>query len=496
MKYSETGQRKTETIRESLQQLKDKRFLAIFLLGFCSGFPWVLHGSVLTLWMQAEGLSRSAIGFIGAVATVYAINWLWAPLIDRVRLPVLHRKLGQRRSWIVFTLIGIALTLLAISMGDPGDSLPLISVCALLIAILSASQDIAVDAYRINIFHVDEMDAKMPFAAAVTTTGWWAGYGFIGGAIAVALGGETIGLPWPEVYRVLAGFYVILIACVVMIAEPAVEGQAQGDDPRPEGRSTSESGNAFVAEAKSDPDPARTPVDVSDAEPVPGKQSGGVLVFLQDLVIAPFSEFFKRCGLKLALSILLLLLVFRLGDAMLGRMSLVFYVEIGFSRDQIAVFQKFFGGIVTAVFCLGGALINTRFGVIRGLLVGGSAMALTNLMFALLAITGPSVPVLLAALVLDNFTGAFATVAFISFISYFTSRTYTGTQYALMSSVSNFGRTTLAAGSGFIVDSLDGNWALFFVLTSLMVIPGLLMLGWIGRQIENYAQKRQTEAAP
>ena len=181
---------------------------------------------------------------------------------------------------------------------------------------------------------------------------------------------------------------------------------------------------------------------------------------------------------------------------MLGRMSLVFYVEIGFSRDQIAVFQKFFGGIVTAVFCLGGALINTRFGVIRGLLVGGSAMALTNLMFALLAITGPSVPVLLAALVLDNFTGAFATVAFISFISYFTSRTYTGTQYALMSSVSNFGRTTLAAGSGFIVDSLDGNWALFFVLTSLMVIPGLLMLGWIGRQIENYAQKRQTEAAP
>jgi PAT family beta-lactamase induction signal transducer AmpG len=475
MKYSETGQRKTETIRESLQLLKDKRFLAIFLLGFCSGFPWVLHGSVLTLWMQAEGLSRSAIGFIGAVATVYAINWLWAPLIDRVRLPFLYRKLGQRRSWIVFTLVGIAVTLLAISTGDPGDSLPLISVCALLIAILSASQDIAVDAYRINIFHADEMDAKMPFAAAVTTTGWWAGYGFIGGAIAVALGGETIGLPWPDVYRVLAVFYVVLIACVVMIAEPAVEGQPGSVD------------------AKHHSDQSSTQVDISTSQP--SKQTGRVLAFLQDLVIAPFSEFFKRCGLKLALSILLLLLVFRLGDAMLGRMSLVFYVEIGFSRDQIAVFQKFFGGIVTAVFCLGGALINTRFGVIRGLLVGGSAMALTNLMFALLAVTGPSVPVLLAALVLDNFTGAFATVAFISFISYFTSRTYTGTQYALMSSVSNFGRTTLAAGSGFIVDSLDGNWALFFVLTSLMVIPGLLMLGWIGRQIENYSQKRQTESA-
>lgn len=481
MKYSETGQRKTETLRESLQQLRDKRFLAIFLLGFCSGFPWVLHGSVLTLWMQAEGLSRSAIGFIGAVATVYAINWLWAPLIDRVRLPFLYRKLGQRRSWIVFTLVGIAFALLAISTGDPSDSLPLISVCALVIAILSASQDIAVDAYRINIFHADEMDAKMPFAAAVTTTGWWAGYGFIGGAIAVALGGETIGLPWPDVYRVLALFYLILIVCVIKIAEPVREEQS--------------SESSAVGTNSSDLIASSTPVDVPDPLPSPGKTTGSVLAFLKDLVVSPFSEFFKRCGLKLALSILLLLLVFRLGDAMLGRMSLVFYVEIGFSRDQIAFFQKFFGGIVTAVFCLGGALINTRFGVIKGLLVGGSAMALTNLMFALLAVTGPSIPVLLAALVLDNFTGAFATVAFISFISYFTSRTYTGTQYALMSSVSNFGRTTLAAGSGFIVDSLDGNWALFFILTSLMVIPGLLMLGWIGRQIENYSEKRQTEAA-
>ncbi|WP_339866444.1 AmpG family muropeptide MFS transporter [Pseudohongiella nitratireducens] len=497
MKYSETGQRKAETIRESLQQLKDKRFLAIFLLGFCSGFPWVLHGSVLTLWMQEEGLSRSAIGFIGAVATVYAINWLWAPLIDRVRLPWLHRRLGQRRSWIVFTLAGIALALLAISTGDPGESLPLISLCALMIAILSASQDIAVDAYRINIFHVDEMDAKMPFAAAVTTTGWWAGYGFIGGAIAVALGGETIGLPWPDVYRVLAFFYVILIVCVVMIAEPAVEGSAAvvSSSARADHDETRHDSEQAAAGSVTAPDARATPVDVTAAAPAPGKQSVGVLAFLQDLVVAPFSEFFKRCGLKLALSILLLLLVFRLGDAMLGRMSLVFYVEIGFSRDQIAFFQKFFGGIVTAIFCLGGALINTRFGVIRGLLVGGSAMALTNLMFALLAVTGPSVPVLLSALVLDNFTGAFATVAFISFISYFTSRTYTGTQYALMSSVSNFGRTTLAAGSGFIVDSLDGNWALFFIMTSLMVIPGLLMLGWIGRQIETYDQTRHTKSA-
>jgi PAT family beta-lactamase induction signal transducer AmpG len=204
---------------------------------------------------------------------------------------------------------------------------------------------------------------------------------------------------------------------------------------------------------------------------------------------APFAEFFSRCGLKLGFSILLLLMVFRLGEAMLGRMSLVFYGEIGFSTDEIALYSKFFGGVVTAVFSLLGAVINTRFGVIKGLMVGGIAMASSNLLFALMAITGPNVNLLMVTLLVDNFSAAFATVAFISFISYFTSRTFTGTQYALMSSVSNFGRTTLAASSGGIVDYLDGDWALFFVLTALMVIPGLLLLLWIGKQIRQYQDK-------
>jgi len=182
-------------------------------------------------------------------------------------------------------------------------------------------------------------------------------------------------------------------------------------------------------------------------------------------------------------------MVFRLGEAMLGRMSLVFYGEIGFSTDEIALYSKFFGGLVTVVFSLLGAVINTRFGVIKGLMVGGIAMASSNLLFALLAVTGPNVNLLLVTLLVDNFSAAFATVAFISFISYFTSRTFTGTQYALMSSVSNFGRTSLAASSGGIVDYLDGDWALFFVLTALMVIPGLLLLVWIGSQIRQYQEK-------
>lgn len=466
-----------KTFRESLLSLRDRRFIAIFLLGFSSGFPWVLHGSVLTLWMQSSGLSRSAIGYIGAVATVYAINWMWAPFVDKIRLPVLYRLFGQRRSWILLTQFFIVLSIFLLSMGDPRQNLMLVSLCALSVAVFSATQDIAVDAYRINIFTRDEMDEKMPFAAAVTTTGWWAGYGFIGGALALGLGGETIGLAWPDVYRVLALLYVGLMICVMLVREPDEESSV----------TPAQSDSVLAAD---DPQTLRA-AGVDDAGQISDMPVWPqVKLWFSTLLIGPFREFFQRCGWKLAVSIFALLILFRLGDAMLGRMSLVFYVEIGFSRDEIAFYTKFFGGLMTAFFCLAGALINTRFGVLKGLFVGGIAMGAANCMFAIIAIVGPSIPLLVVTLVVDNFTAAFATVAFISFISYFTSRTYTGTQYALMSSVSNFGRTTLAAGSGFLVDSLGGNWALFFVLTGAMVIPGLLMLWYIGKQVEEYRDRQ------
>lgn len=428
----------------------------VFLLGFSSGFPWVLHGSVMTLWLQSSGLSRSTIGFFGAVATVYAINWAWAPLVDRFSLPLLSR-LGQRRSWIVLTQFAIMLCLLFLSGTNPNESLVMVSFWALCIAIFSATQDIAVDAYRISIFSKEEADDKMPFAAAISTTGWWAGYGFLGGAFALFLGGESIGFSWPQVYVALSGLYVVIIALVLMIREPE---------------------------------------QVADEVPVPTIVQGSrISHWFYTYVAAPFQEFFSRCGFKLALSIFVLLMVFRLGEAMLGKMSLVFYAEIGFSTDQIALYSKFFGGIVTALFSLLGAVINTRFGVVKGLMVGGIAMASSNLLFALMAVVGPNVNLLVVTLIVDNFSAAFATVAFISFISYFTSRTYTGTQYALMASISNFGRTTLAAGSGSLVDYLDGNWSLFFILTSLMVIPGLMLLLWIGGQIRRYDDDRVLSGA-
>jgi MFS transporter, PAT family, beta-lactamase induction signal transducer AmpG len=447
---------KADSLLTALQQLRDVRFLNIFLLGFCSGFPWVLHGSVLTLWLQESGLSRSAIGFIGAITTVYAFNWLWAPFVDGIRLPVLFRLLGQRRSWIVLCQFAIVIAIASLSFADPAENLLLVSLLALAIALFSATLDISVDAYRITIFSQAEMDAKMPFAAAMSTTGWWAGYGFIGGALALALGGETIGLSWSDVYRFIVLLYLVLIALILLVPEPVIE---QIDK-----------------------------VDIEESARQPrGKYSPAQ--WIVKYFIQPFREFFLRCGPQLALAILFLLLLFRLGEAMLGRMSLVFYVELGFTTDQISFYSKFFGGLVTAVFSLLAAVLNTRFGIIKGLFFSGVAMASANLLFALLAIVGPDPMLLVLTLLIDNFFQAFATVAFISFISYFTSRTYTGTQYALMSSISNFGRTTLAAGSGVVIDFLQGDWALFFVITALMVIPGLTLLVWVGRLLDRYRER-------
>ena len=453
-------QRDSLSFADTLAQLRDRRFLAVLLFGFCSGFPWVLHGSVLTLWLQQSGLSRSAIGFFGVIATVYAVNWLWAPFVDRMSLPFLGKRLGQRRSWIVLCLAGMSLLVLGLGLSDPSVSLVQISLLALGIAICSATLDISVDAYRIMLFNREEMDKKMPYAAAVSTTGWFAGYGFIGGALAVALGGETIGMSWDRVYLVLAAMVAVLALLVLLTPRPPNEGE--------------EAVGAAVAQSESP--------SLSD--------------WIKTTLIAPFAEFFQRCGFRLALSVLLLLLVFRLGEAMLGRMSLVFYVEVGFSRDEISLYQKFFGGLVTAGFSLLGAVINTRFGVIRGLFVAGIAMAGANLMFALIAVVGPNTNLLMLALLVDNFFQAFATVAFVSFISYFTSRTYTGTQYALMASVSNFGRTTLAAGSGFVIDALGGDWASFFILTTLMVIPGLGLLVWVGRLLPGYSARQVAASHP
>lgn len=197
---------------------------------------------------------------------------------------------------------------------------------------------------------------------------------------------------------------------------------------------------------------------------------------LRATVIEPLAEFFSRNGVKLALAILAFVLLFKIGEAFLGRMSIVFYKEIGFTDAEIGTYSKLLNWWVTVIFAVLGSLINARFGIIRGLLIGGVSMAATNLMFSWLAVVGPETWLLSLAVVVDGFTAALGTVAFMAFITFLSSHTFTATQYALLASIGNLGRTTLASGSGWVVDQLDGNWALFFILTALAVVPGLLLL--------------------
>lgn len=431
------------TTKQTLMQLRDRRFLTIFVLGFISGFPWVLHGTVLSLWMLSEGLSRSAIGFIGVVGAIYAFNWMWAPLVDSIKIPILYRLLGQRRSWLMVTLSLIVIFCYLMSMTNPAESLLPVGLLALGIAAASATQDIVVDAYRINLFKREEMDDKIPLASAVTTTGWYSGFSFIGGASALWLGGETIGLSWPVVYQILAVAFAFFMVFICLSPEPS--HRISENDGFEKGVSFKE--------------------------------------WLKEHVIIPFSDFFQRCGLKFGVGLLAFLFIFRIGEAMLGRMSIIFYPELGFSTDEIALYSRFLGGFSTVIFSLMGALINTRYGIIKGMVIGGIVMASSNLLYAVMAQVGPEPWLFVLTLLVDNFAQAFAIVAVMSFMSYFASNVYTGTQFALMTSISNFGRTTLAAGSGVVIDSLGGNWTIFFILTTIAVIPGLLILLWLGKNM-------------
>ncbi len=416
------------------------------MLGFASGFPWALIGSSLSAWLFDTGLTRTAIGALGSITMLYALNFLWAPLLDRVRLPLLGR-LGQRRAWIILMQASLLVATLLLSLTDPAMSLFWIAAAGVMLATASSTQDVAIDAYRIEIIGVNEPH-RLTAASAMTTAGWWTGFGLPGG-LALLLA-DLPGWTWGNVYQALAIILVALILFTLCIPEP----ESRRD-----------------AEQRKDDERMREALGPTPA----GQRTAWLLVTL----LQPFAEFVRRNGLQLALAILGFIVLFKIGEAFMGRMAIVFYREIGFSNTDVGMVSKFMGWGTMLVFTLLGGMLNVRFGIFRGLLIGGLAMASTNLLFAVLALTGPQMWLFVVAVIADNFTTALSTVTFVAFISYLTSRVYTASQYALMASLGNLSRTTLAAGSGMMVDGLGGNWALFFVLTTVMVLPSLVLLLWI-----------------
>lgn len=433
---------KAAVLLNALKTFNDKRYLSIFLFGISSGFPWIMIGSVLSAWLKDEGLSRSAIGLFGIIFATYSFNFLWSPLVDKIKPPLL----GQRRGWI-FAMQGcVVLLCLVMSQLTADQDLFYVALIGLLIAIASATQDIAIDGFRIDCIAQDDKDG-MSAASSVATAGWWTGYGGLG-AIPFFLADMT-SWTWPNIYLLLGALMALLMCATCLANEPHIDREA-------------------LLEKITAKDTKQSPV----------------FHWIQTTLVTPFAEFFNRNGVKLAASFLLFIFLFKIGEAFLGRMSIVFYKEIGFSNSDIATYSKLLNWWVTIVFSLLGGLVNIRYGIYRGLMIAGVAMAASNLLFALIAQTGPSTSLLAITVIVDGFTGAWSTVAMVAFISLLCNRAFSATQYALMASLSVAGRTLVASSSGFVVDSLEGNWSLFFILTAVMVLPSLCFLYSIRHHIK------------
>lgn len=432
---------------------RDRRMLRILLLGAISGFPWVLIGSALSLWLKEDDISRSTIGWASLIFGVYTINFLWAPLIDRIRIPWLTERVGQRKAWILCLQLVILISLLVWSTLSPTQNLALIIAVGLAIAFSSASQDITIDALRIEQVGRNE-SAAMAAGAAVAVVGWWTGYklgGFLSLMIAEVLQNRGIENYWQMSFQILAVLIVIMNALLLLIPEASWRERAQA-----QAKDQASIGNKIMGET-------------------------GVIAWLTSTIIAPFVSFFRQNGVSVALAILGFIFLFKLGEAFVGRMSIIFYKEVGFSKSDIAIYSKGLGWIVTVIFTLIGGWFAVKQGIVKALLIAGVAMAATNLMFSIMAWTSePSVWLFAAAVLIDDVTASIATVIFVTFISLLVDRTYTATQYALLASLGTAGRTFLAASSGALVDYLDGDWGFFFVITALMVIPSLVLL-WLVR---------------
>jgi len=450
---------KKQTLSETFSVYLDRRMVRILLLGIISGFPWVLIGSSLSLWLKEDGLSRSTIGWAGLIFGVYAINYLWAPIIDRIRIPWLTNKIGHRRGWIVTMQFFILISLVCWSTIDPSANLWAVIAIGLVIAIASATQDITVDALRIEQIGENE-GTSMQAGAAMAVVGWWTGYK-LGGVVALNAAEyfQKAGIEnyWQTTFLVLG---LIVIACNI--------GLMFVHEPQPTERQVAQRQTDQMIEKK-----------LGTANSITK-----IIAWISGTIAGPVISFFKRNGFAIALGILGFVFLFKIGEAFLGRMSIVFYKEMGFSKGDIALYSKGIGWITTVVFTLLGGLFAIRSGVIKAMFVSGILMAVTNLLFAALAWSGKSELLFAVAVLLDDIAAAFATVAFVAFISLLVDRTYTATQYALLASIGTLGRTTLAASSGELVDWLNGDWGTFFVITTLMVIPSLVCLWFIRNKLK------------
>lgn len=469
------------------------RVIGMLFLGFSAGLPFLLVFGTLSLWLREAGISLSAIGLISWVGITYSIKVFWAPVVDRIAVPPFTTLLGKRRGWMLLAQIGIALGLLGMANTDPATHLEITVYFALLVAFASATQDISIDAYRI-----EAVDKSLQGAMAGT---YQVGYRF--GLMAAGAGALNIEAltSWPTAYTVMAALVGVGMVTVLIIREPEVvrdqatllreaevaklvQGQADEHDPylKPIKRSLRILLGVIVAclagawLAGLNIIYALVPFGVIAVVVAAIRISGSggqFALWFSSAVVSPLVDFFARNG-SFAIVILAFIGLFRLSDITLGVMANPFYLDLGFSVDVIGNVAKAYGIVATLAGALLGGVLVVRFGMLRTLLLGAIMVASTNLVFILLALAGPDTYMLAAAITADNVSAGIAGSAFIAYLSSLTNTAYTATQYALFSSLFTLPGKIVAGGSGFVVEAVG--YVNFFFYASALGIPAILLV--------------------
>ena len=418
------------------------RVLAMLFLGFAAGLPLLLVFSTLTAWLADVGVYRGTVGMLAWVSLTYSLKFLWAPAVDGIRLPVLHRLLGRRRSWMLLAQAGIITGLILLSTTDPLENVLFVALFALLASFSSATQDIAIDAWRIEAVEVDRQAAM----AASYQYGYRIGM-LVSGAGALFLADAY---DWGLTYRAMAACMGVGVVAVLLIAEPEHREIARR------------------------------------------RQSASE--WIHSHIVEPFRDIFRRYKL-FALAILAFVAVFRISDYLMGSMAMPFYLDMGYTKSEIAAVAKLYGTLATLAGILVGGLMVGRFGLKGPLIASAILLALTNLAFAALATAGETNLWLLAGVITgDNFSVGLSGTAFIAFLSALTSRKYTATQYALLSSLMALPGKFMAGWSGFL--SLEVGWVNFYVLVCLAGVPAIGLAIYLGRLKLLQSPKEANRPAP
>lgn len=427
----------------------------MFFLGFSSGLPLLLVLGTLSFWLREAGIDLKTIGMMSWVGLAYGFKWLWAPLVDRLKIPYFSH-MGRRRSWLFLTQCILVISLFGMAFNDPQSNLQLTFILALITAFASATQDITLDAYRIESATQKEQAAL----AATYQTGYrlamiWAG----AGALALAaFGSSYTGYDpgaWRFAYTVMATSMLVGMVAVFLSPEP----------------------QQYRAKALSEATQERL-LEFHERHPKWSPRAIEFYTWFYEVACLPFLDFFSRYRWQAAL-LLALIATYRVSDVVMGVMANPFYLDLGYSKEEVAAVSKIFGVIMTLVGAFMGGMIAMRLGVLRTLFLGGLLSALTNLLFSWLATQGHHVPYLIMTVSADNLAAGIASVAFLAYLSGLTNVAYTATQYALFSSVMLLLPKFLAGFSGFVVEAIG--YSNFFIGTALLGIPVLVLIAIIGK---------------